>query len=249
MGLFGGIASAVGGIASTILGNNSAKHEAEKNRQWQEEMSNTSIQRRMADLKAAGLNPLLAVESASSGASTPTGGQANLKHYDPTSIATLMNGVANARLVNAQAKAQENDNSVFGVKADGMRIQNELMKQGVWTAEVERDLKLAQTDAERAKILTEAYKRENLKVNTEKINKEAMILGIDYNLLKNGPNSDYVGANAKFNADNSRGFVQSIAYALGLNSAKSIEDKGFKKNYNISKKYIPRNINERRISR
>lgn len=194
MGLFGGIASAVGGIASTILGNNSAKHEAERNRDWQEEMSNTSVQRRIADLKAAGLNPLLAVSSASSGASTPSGSQADIKHFDPATITTMMNGLANAKLTQAQAKAQEQENSIFDTKADKMRLENELLKRGIMNAEVERELKMAQTDSERAKILTEAYRRANIQASTDKIINEAKLLGIDIDVLNNGINSPYIGA-------------------------------------------------------
>ena len=186
MGLFGGIASAIGSVASTVLGNNSAKHEAESNRDWQEDMSNTSVQRRVADLKAAGLNPLLAVSSASSGASTPAGGQANLKHFDPATITTMMNGLASAKLTQAQAKAQEQENSIFDTKADALKLQNELMKKNILNADVERDLKMAQTDSERARILTEAYRRANIKASTDKINNEAMLLGITQDYYQNG---------------------------------------------------------------
>lgn len=49
-----------------------ASLEADKNRQWQTEMSNSAYTRAVADLKNAGLNPILAFRSGGA-ASTPTG--------------------------------------------------------------------------------------------------------------------------------------------------------------------------------
>jgi len=134
------VAAAVGAnILGTHMRNKAAKAASARQMAFQREMSNTSYQRGMEDMKKAGLNPILAGKVG--GASTPTGSTYNPENIMQNAANTAFS-VANAQNMIQQERLNRQNADYFDRKPYGSAVLNARPLNILLTEVLERNPKL-----------------------------------------------------------------------------------------------------------
>lgn len=150
--MLGGLLKSVAGplvsggltLLGGVLQNNSAKAQAQNQMAFQEDMSNTSYQRVMNDMRLAGLNPILSAKVG--GASTPSGAAAPVENV----LAPAVNSANTVRMQNLTAQNLAEQNKLLQAQRYQAQTQGVLNDVNAVKSSIESTILQSQTSAKAA---------------------------------------------------------------------------------------------------
>lgn len=136
------VASTAAGIGGDIYSARQASKQAAKNRDFQERMSSTAHQREVADLRAAGLNPILS-GTGGAGSSSPSGAVAQVPDYGSTAQKGI-NSALNLKLAQAQIDSLNAGTKKTEAERYGVLTSNQILEKQAGYIGTEQSQKTAE---------------------------------------------------------------------------------------------------------